>query len=58
MGDRINAKNERQKERMAKKVTRYLVISEGFLEEEAICDPGLEGQTRRALCWVRSPPVY
>ena len=47
-----------RKKKMAKKVTRYLVISEGFLKEEAIYDPGLEGQTRRALCWVRSPPVY
>lgn len=43
---------------MARKATEHSEISEGFPEEEAMCDPGLEGQTGGALGWVASTPVY
>lgn len=35
---------ERMNIQLKKKVTRYLEISEGFLEEEAMSDPSFEGQ--------------
>lgn len=41
----MNAKRKRENEyTVKKKVTRHLEISEGFLEEEAMSDPGFEGQ--------------